>query len=218
MSSRGASRTLLNARVVTCEPTSENPYGLLPELSAIVVRDGVIEKISAMSTLSKAAAGDGIDLKGKLVTPGLIDCHTHLVFAGNRSAEWEMRLQGKSYEEIARAGGGILSTVRATRKASEAELLDLARSRLQSLTREGVTCVEIKSGYGLTSADEIKILRVIKKLRDENRVEISPTLLAAHAVAPEFVGDSDGYVRLIEEEILPQVAKEGLVEAVDVFC
>ena len=218
MSGGGQRLSLLNARVVTCEPRADNPYGLAQELSAILTRNAVIEQVLPMSAFPHSIEGECVDLGGKLVTPGLIDCHTHLVFAGDRSAEWDMRMQGKSYEDIARAGGGILSTVNATRKASEDELFDLARSRLRSLVKEGVTCVEIKSGYGLSVADELKLLRVVRRLRDEHIAEISPTLLAAHTVPPEYKGNSDGYVRLIEEEIIPQVAEQGLAEAVDVFC
>lgn len=218
MRDRGKRLSLLNARVVTCEPRPDNSYGLLPGLSAILITDGVIERVVPMSALVKPVVGECVDLQGKLVTPGFIDCHTHLVFAGDRSAEWEMRLQGKGYEEIALAGGGILSTVRATRGASEDELFTLARDRLVSIAKEGVTCVEIKSGYGLSLHDELKVLRVIRKLRDEKIAEVSPTLLAAHTVPPEFKGNAEAYVRIIEEEIIPQVAEQKLAEAVDVFC
>lgn len=218
MSGRSGRLSLINARVVTCESRSDDPYGLVPELSALCINNGLIDQVVPMSGLPCSVEGECVDLGGKLVTPGLIDCHTHLVFAGDRSAEWDMRLRGRSYQDIARAGGGIISTVNATRAASEDELFDLARSRLISLAKEGVTCVEIKSGYGLTLVDELKLLRVVKRLRNERIAEISATLLAAHTVPPEFKGNPDGYVRLIEEEILPHVAEQGLAEAVDVFC
>jgi imidazolonepropionase len=153
-----------------------------------------------------------------VVTPGLIDCHTHLVFAGDRSAEFEARLGGISYEAAARAGQGILSTVTATRAASEAELLEGAATRLRRLREDGVTTVEIKSGYGLTLADELKMLRVARALGAREGVRVRTTLLAAHAVPPEFVGDADAYVDHIIADILPAAAAAGLCDAVDAFA
>jgi imidazolonepropionase len=208
----------INARIATFDPRHQVDYGLLPGLHALHILDGSIEHITPMDSSSIPEGARVTDLGGHFVTPGLIDCHTHLVFAGDRSAEWEMRLGGKTYAEIAQAGGGILSTVRATRAASEDELFELAYPRLQAIAREGVTCIEIKSGYGLSFEDELKILRVIRRLQDTNLVEISPTLLAAHAVPPEFCDDAEGYVRLICNTIIPEVAATHLAEAVDVFC
>uniref|UniRef100_UPI00131AF243 imidazolonepropionase n=2 Tax=unclassified Pseudomonas TaxID=196821 RepID=UPI00131AF243 len=155
---------------------------------------------------------------GGVMTPGLVDCHTHLVHAGQRAGEFERRLEGTSYAEIARAGGGILGTVRATRAASEAELFAVARPRLQALIDEGVTTVEIKSGYGLTVADELKLLRVARQLGEALPVRVITTLLGAHAVPPEFQGDADGYVELVCQEMIPAAVAEGLADAVDVFC
>ncbi|WP_343519582.1 imidazolonepropionase [Sphingomonas sp.] len=157
-----------------------------------------------------------IDCEGRWITPGLIDCHTHLVHAGNRAREFEARLEGATYEEIARAGGGILSTVTATRAASEDELIASALPRLDQLIAEGVTTVEIKSGYGLTLDDELKMLRAARRLAAERRIRVRTTLLAAHAVPPEYKGDADGYVDLVCEHIIPAVA--GLADAVDAFC
>ncbi|POF58178.1 imidazolonepropionase, partial [Vibrio vulnificus] len=156
--------------------------------------------------------------KGKLVTPGLIDCHTHLVYAGNRSNEFEMRLQGVPYQEISRQGGGILSTVYATRQASEAQLLEQTLPRLDGLLASGVTSVEVKSGYGLTLVDEIKMLRVAKSLSQHRLVKVTPTLLAAHALPPEFTGRANDYIEFICQEIIPLVAEEQLATSVDVFC
>jgi imidazolonepropionase len=158
------------------------------------------------------------DCGGKFVTPGLIDCHTHLVWGGTRAPDWEARLSGVRYTEIAKRGGGILSTVRATRAMSEDELLRAALPRLRALVAEGVTCVEIKSGYGLTLEDELKALRVARRLGEQCGIEVSPTLLAAHAVPPEFAGRAGDYVSLICEEIIPAAARARLAEAVDVFC
>lgn len=168
----------------------------------------------------QAAQGEGAELAGKggVLTPGLVDCHTHLVHAGQRAGEFEQRLEGTSYAEIARAGGGILGTVRATRAASEAELFAVARPRLQALIDEGVTTVEIKSGYGLTVADELKLLRVARRLGEALPVRVITTLLGAHAVPPEFQGDADGYVDLVCREMIPAAVAEGLADAVDVFC
>jgi imidazolonepropionase len=218
MSEQDGSVILINARVVTCEAGLGNEYGLLPGLWALVVKDGLIDRLESMATFTLASGESHLDLAGKLVSPCLIDCHTHLVFAGDRMVEWEMRLQGRSYSEIARAGGGILSTVRATRACSEDELFGQASERLRSLVSEGVACIEVKSGYGLTVKDEIRMLRVVRRLREEHDIEISPTLLAAHTVPAEFKGDPDGYVDLICNEMIPQVVEEGLAEAVDVFC
>ena len=171
-----------------------------------------------------AAMGEGlvqglerIDVGGALVTPGLVDCHTHLVYAGNRAEEFERRLQGASYEEIARAGGGILSTVRATRAASEARLREESLPRLEALAREGVTTVEIKSGYGLDAENELKCLRVARSL-GANQIRVRTTLLAAHAVPPEFKGRADDYVGEICRDVIPQAARDGLADAVDAFC
>jgi imidazolonepropionase len=158
------------------------------------------------------------DCAGKWITPGFIDCHTHLVWGGSRASDWELRLTGVPYTEIAKRGGGILSTVRATRAMSEDELVAAAMPRLRALAREGVTCVEIKSGYGLTTADELKMLRAAGRVADEVGVEVSRTLLAAHSVPPEFAGRADDYVSLVCDEMIPVVAREKLAEAVDVFC
>lgn len=157
-----------------------------------------------------------IDCEGRWITPGLIDCHTHLVHAGNRAKEFEARLNGATYEEIARAGGGILSTVTATRAASEEELITSALPRLDQLIGEGVTTVEIKSGYGLTLDDELKMLRAARRLGEARNIRIRATLLAAHAVPPEYRGDPDGYVDLVCNRIIP--AAVGLADAVDAFC
>jgi len=161
-------------------------------------------------------AAEIIDCDGRWITPGLIDCHTHLVHAGNRAKEFEARLDGATYEEIARAGGGILSTVTATRAASEDALIASALPRLDQLISEGVTTVEIKSGYGLTLDDELKMLRAVRRLGEVRNVRVRTTLLAAHAVPPEYRGDADGYVDLVCREIIP--ASVGLADAVDAFC
>lgn len=156
--------------------------------------------------------------RGGVMTPGLVDCHSHLVYAGNRAGEFEQRLEGVSYAEIARAGGGILSTVRATRAASEEQLVEASLPRLQALLADGVTTLEIKSGYGLSVADELKMLRVARRLGELQPVRVFTTLLGAHALPPEFAGDSDGYIALVCNEMIPAAAAEGLADAVDVFC
>lgn len=170
---------------------------------------------------AEARAGSGIaaehDLGGALLTPGLVDCHTHLVYGGQRAREFELRLQGASYEEIARAGGGIRSTVAATRAASDAALFDAARSRAQALMREGVTTLEIKSGYGLNEADEARCLRVARRLGAELPLQVRTTCLSAHALPPEFEGRADAYIDAVCDW-LPRLAAEGLVDAVDAFC
>jgi imidazolonepropionase len=161
-------------------------------------------------------ADEIVDCAGRWITPGLIDCHTHLVHAGNRAGEWARRLEGVSYEEIARAGGGILSTMRATRAASEAELVEIALPRLDALLAEGVTTIEVKSGYGLTVADELKMLRAARALGEVRDVRVATTLLGAHAVPPEYAGRADAYVDLVCDEMIP--AAIGLADAVDAFC
>lgn len=157
-----------------------------------------------------------VDCQARWITPGLIDCHTHLIHAGNRANEFEARLEGATYEEIARAGGGILSTVTATRAASEEELIASALPRLDQLISEGVTTVEIKSGYGLTLHDELKMLHAARRLAAERRIRVRTTLLAAHAIPPEYKGDAEGYIDLVCEQIIPAAA--GMADAVDAFC
>ncbi|NNB14519.1 imidazolonepropionase [Pseudomonas fragi] len=192
-------------------------YSIIED-AAIVTRDGYIEWLGPRQQLPTGEYGQTHGLEGAWVTPGLIDCHTHTVFGGNRSGEFEQRLQGVSYAEIAAAGGGIASTVRATRAASEAELFDSARQRLLCLLRDGVTSVEIKSGYGLSLESERKILRVIRRLGEELPVTVRSTCLAAHALPPEFKDRADDYIEHICNQMLPALAAEGLVDAVDAFC
>jgi imidazolonepropionase len=188
------------------------------EDAAIVTAGGLIQWIGPYADVPDGDYAQRHDLHGAWVTPGLIDCHTHAVFGGNRSAEFEQRLQGVSYAEIAAAGGGIASTVRATRAASEDELLASASQRVRALLRDGVTTIEIKSGYGLDLASERKMLRVIRRLGETLPVTVRATLLAAHALPPEFAGRSDAYIDLVCDEILPTLAREERVDAVDAFC
>ena len=192
-------------------------YSIIED-AALVTRDGYIEWMGPRQQLPTGEYGQTHGLEGAWVTPGLIDCHTHTVFGGNRSGEFEQRLQGVSYAEIAAVGGGIASTVRATRAASEDELFDSARQRLLCLLRDGVTSVEIKSGYGLSLESERKILRVIRRLGEALPVTVRSTCLAAHALPPEFKDRADDYIEHICNEMLPALAAEGLVDAVDAFC
>ena len=196
---------------------ADGSYSIIED-AAIVTRDGFIEWIGSRLQLPEGEYGQTNGLEGAWVTPGLIDCHTHTVFGGNRSGEFEQRLQGVSYAEIAAAGGGIASTVRATRAASEDELFASARQRLTCLLRDGVTSVEIKSGYGLSLESERKILRVIRRLGEELPVTVRSTCLAAHALPPEYKDRADDYIEHICTEMLPALAAEGLVDAVDAFC
>ena len=198
--------------------TMANGMYSIIEDAALVTRDGYIEWIGPRQQLPTGEYGQTHGLEGAWVTPGLIDCHTHTVFGGNRSGEFEQRLQGVSYAEIAAAGGGIASTVRATRAASEEELFASARQRLLCLLRDGVTSVEIKSGYGLSLESERKILRVIRRLGEELPVTVRSTCLAAHALPPEYKDRADDYIEHICSEMLPALAAEGLVDAVDAFC
>jgi len=195
-----------------------NSYGEVTQ-AALAISEGKIAWIGKQVELPEYGANlDVIDGQGQWLTPGLIDCHTHLVYGGNRANEFEMRLQGKSYQEIANAGGGIVSTVTATRKASEQELLASALPRLTALHQQGVTTVEIKSGYGLDTVNEIKMLNVAGLLADELPVTIKRTFLGAHALPTEFKDDADGYLDIVCNEMLPQVVNENLADAVDVFC
>jgi len=184
--------------------------------AAIAVTGGRIAWIGAGA--EAPAASEVHDGGGCWLTPGLIDCHTHIVHAGNRSDEFEARLNGATYEDIARAGGGIMSTVRATRAASDAELLRQSLPRIARLLAEGVTTIEIKSGYGLDLASEAKMLRVARQVAQVLPVEVATTFLGAHALPPEFAGRADDYIDGICSTMLPQLAAEGLVDAVDAFC
>lgn len=189
--------------------------------AAIGIMEGRIAWIGPQASLPampEKLAGIIHDGANRRVTPGLIDCHTHLVYAGNRAREFEMRLQGASYEDIARAGGGILSTVNATRAATEDELVASARARLDDLMAEGVTGIEIKSGYGLDLPTERKILRVATRLAQETGLRVQRTFLGAHAVPPEYKNRAGDYINHICHDMLPALHDEGLVDAVDVFC
>ena len=196
---------------------AQGNYSIIED-AAMVTAGSLIEWVGPRSQVPTADYAQVHDLQGAWVTPGLIDCHTHTVFGGNRSGEFEQRLEGVSYAEIAAKGGGIASTVRATRAASEDELFDCARKRLRSLLRDGVTTVEIKSGYGLDLANERKMLRVARRLGDELPVSVRATCLAAHALPPEYKDRADDYIEHICSEMLPALAAEGLVDAVDAFC
>ncbi|MCD6003817.1 imidazolonepropionase [Vreelandella alkaliphila] len=191
----------------------------LPDRMAVITEGAHIITLSPMSEFDEQLANNCTEMgSGGVMTPGLVDCHTHLVFGGSRAEEFEARLEGASYEEIAKRGGGILSTVRATREASEDELLRLAKPRLEALIADGITTVEIKSGYGLTVKDELKMLRVARRLGKMLPVNVVTTLLGAHALPPEYKDDSDGYIDLVCQEMIPAAVAEGLADAVDVFC
>jgi imidazolonepropionase len=210
-------RVLSNATVASCVPGAGS-RGLI-EKGAVAFAGERIAWVGPAADLP--APGDSVevvDAGGALLTPGLIDCHTHLVFAGDRAAEFELRQQGASYEQIARAGGGILATVGATRAASESELLALALKRARVLMAEGVTSIEIKSGYGLDLETELKCLRVARQVGRELPLRVHKTLLAAHSCPPEFAGRPDEYVDFAAGTILPAAAAAGLVDSVDAFC
>lgn len=198
--------------------TMAGGYGLIPR-GAVAIEGAHILWAGAMSNLpSGLATLPHHDAEGRLVTPGLIDCHTHITYAGSRAREFEMRLQGATYEEIARAGGGILSTVSATRAASEDEILAQSLSRLETLIASGATTVEVKSGYGLTVTDELKLLRAARRLGALRAVDIRTTHLAAHTIPPEYKGRAMVYLDEVAIPSLHQAQAEGLVDAVDAFC
>jgi len=208
----------INVNLATMTDTSTS-YGSI-ENGALAITDGKIAWLGLEKDLPEfdEKAVEVIDGKGQWLTPGLIDCHTHIVYGGNRANEFEMRLEGKSYEEIANAGGGIVSTVTATRKATEQELFDSALARLTALHQQGVSTIEIKSGYGLDTINEIKMLKVATKLAETLPVTVKRTFLGAHALPTEYKGKPDAYVDLVCEEMLPEVAAKNLADAVDVFC
>jgi imidazolonepropionase len=204
------------ARIATL--AADQPGLGIIEDGLIACAGGMIGYVGAAADAPTLEAEEVIDCEGRWVTAGLIDPHTHLIFAGDRSTEFEQRLAGVGYEAISRAGGGIISTMRATRNASEADLMASALPRLDALIGEGVTTVEVKSGYGLSTQHELKSLRAARALGALRPVRIRTTLLAAHALPPEFAGDADGYIDLICREIIPAAAAAGLADAVDAFC
>ena len=196
-------RLWTGARIATLDP-SRPGLGVIED-GAVAVRDGRIAWVGAASEVPNWQTADRIDLEGRWVTPGLVDCHTHLVYGGNRAHEFELRLAGASYEEIARAGGGILSTVQATRAASQDELVAGALPRLDALMAEGVTTIEIKSGYGLEAETEARQLHAARALGRLRPVSVTTTFLAAHALPPEADGDKDAYIAGICGEMLPMI-------------
>jgi len=205
-----------NARIATCNQSMQVLEG-----GALLTRDGRIDWVGLEQDLPQElqnALSERHDLKGRWITPALVDCHTHLVYAGNRATEFAARLRGVSYEEISRQGGGIASTTRATRAASEQQLLEESAPRLESLLAEGVGTLEIKSGYGLTLDDEAKMLRVARQLGETYPVTVKTTFLGAHALPPEFAGQADAYIDVLITQWLPRLHAAGLIDAVDVFC
>lgn len=207
---------LTDARIATMQ-AGEADYGTI-ENGALAIAGGSIAWLGSAAELPDATPTVTRSLEGRWITPALIDCHTHLVFGGDRAAEFEQRLSGVSYEAIAAAGGGILSTVMATRAADAEQLLSAAFPRLQSLAQEGVATVEVKSGYGLDVESEIRMLEVGRKLGKASGITVRTTLLAAHTVPPEYSDNADGYIDLICNELLPEVATRSLADAVDAYC
>ena len=208
----------IGANLATMTP--DGAYGAIAE-GAIGVAGGRIAWVGARAALPgrpEALAGRVHDSRGGWITPALIDCHTHLVYAGDRAAEFEMRLEGASYEEIARAGGGILATVRATRAASEGELIAAAQPRIEALLAEGVTVVEIKSGYGLDLETEARMLAAARRLGELYPVRVVTTFLGAHAVPPEYAGRAGDYIAWVADRVLPEISRRGLADHVDAFC
>jgi imidazolonepropionase len=205
---------LTDARIATM---SGDDYGVIDD-GAIAISEGKIAWIGEQQDLPDSTPREERSLGGRWVTPALVDCHTHLVFAGDRSGEFEARQKGASYQDIARAGGGIMSTVRATREASADELYAAALARVQALAAEGVGTIEIKSGYGLNIDTELKMLAVARQLGEATPVTIKTTLLAAHTIPPEYKDRADDYIDLICDELLPEVVAGHLADAVDAYC
>jgi len=210
-------RLLTNCNVATMDPAVPGGFGAIED-GAIGIQDGRIVRVGRRIDLAGYRAQRVEPLGGAWVTPGLVDCHTHLVFGGNRAGEFEQRLNGASYEEIARAGGGIWSTAKATRLASLEELVEQARPRLRALMAGGATTVEIKSGYGLDTMTEMKMLEAARALGESEKVRVAPTLLALHALPPEHRDARGDYVDMVVDEMIPAVADAGLAQAVDGFC
>lgn len=207
---------LTDANLATMQAGGE-AYGAVAN-AALAIRDGRITWLGPMSGLPEIAATETRCIDGRWLTPALIDCHTHLVFAGDRAREFEQRLQGASYEEIARAGGGINSTVTATRQADPAALFDSARRRLDALMQDGVATIEIKSGYGLDRDTELTMLEVARALGEQTGASIVTTFLGAHSIPSEYKGRADDYIDLLVSEVLPAAHERGLVDAVDAYC
>jgi imidazolonepropionase len=210
---------LLDCRLATLAEASR-PYGLVED-GALAWKDGLVAYAGPRAGLPAAIRDASLPTQsaaGALVTPGLVDCHTHLVFGGDRAAEFEQRLGGASYEEIARAGGGIVSSVRATRAADDDALFTQSLPRARALLADGVTTIEIKSGYGLDADSELRMLRVARRIGTTLGISVRTTLLAAHALPPEYAGRADDYIDLVCTQILPAAAREGLADAVDAFC
>lgn len=208
---------LTDARVATMRAGAPDPYGAICG-GALAIRDGQIAWVGPGADLPSRRAEEARSLEGRWITPALIDCHTHLVFGGDRGSEFEARLGGASYEELAAAGGGIMATVRATRAASAEELFRSALGRLEAMAGAGAATVEIKSGYGLDLDTEIRMLEVARRLGRASGLTVTTTLLAAHAVPPEFRGRPGDYLAFVGDELLPRVAADGLADAVDGFC
>ncbi|RJF85971.1 imidazolonepropionase [Sphingomonas cavernae] len=203
-------RIWTNARLATMAAAGSVERGMIAAKDGRIVHAGPVD--------TRYDAPELIDCDGRWITPGLIDCHSHLVHAGNRAHEFELRLEGASYEDIARGGGGIVSTMAATRIADEDTLVAYALERLDTLIAEGMTTIEVKSGYGLSTEAEVKMLRAARRLGSERNVRVVTTFLGAHALPPEFSGNADGYIDLVCNDMIPAVAAEGLADAVDAFC
>ena len=204
---------IIHIGAITTWSSDENQMQTIRDVE-IMVKDDKISDIGQQVS----GADEEIDADGALITPGFVDSHTHPIFSGNRSGEFDMRVAGKSYEDIASAGGGIISSIKGVRDASEDQLFEECLERVNFFLSHGTTTIEAKSGYGLTTEDELKSLRVIKRLNEVSKLDIIPTFMGAHAYPPEYENNHDGYVDLICSEMIPAVAKEKLAEYCDVFC